>query len=212
MAYTLIIGEKNYSSWSLRAWLLMRHLGLPFEEITVNLYLENSRSVMRGLGGETGIVPVLKDGDFVIWDTLAIFEFLHERHGGVWPRDARHRARARSWCGEIHSGFNALRNAMPVNTRARGVAAERTPEVEEDIARAVAIWATAGRERGPWLFGEFSCADVMFAPIATRFQTYGVELAGKSKAYLDQLLGHPLMVEWLALAAAETNVIPRWER
>ena len=212
MPYTLIIGEKNYSSWSLRAWLLMRHLGLPFEEVTVNLYLENSRAVVRGFGGETGIVPVLKDGDFAVWDTLAIFETLHERYGGVWPRDARDRARARSWGGEIHSGFNALRNAMPVNTRARGVAAERTPEVEEDIARAVAIWETAGRERGPWLFGEFSGADVMFAPIATRFQTYGVELEGKSKAYLDRMLGHPLMAEWLALGAAETNVIPRWER
>ena len=146
MAYTLIIGEKNYSSWSLRAWLLMRHLGLPFEEVTVNLYVPNSRSVVRRMGGETGIVPVLKDGDFAIWDTLAIFETLHERHGGVWPRDARHRIRARSWAGEIHSGFNALRSAMPVNTRARGVAAERTPEVEEDIARAVKIWGN-GRPR-----------------------------------------------------------------
>lgn len=207
--YALVLGEKNYSSWSMRAWLLLRFLELPFDVVTVSLYTQTSRETVRGLGGETGLVPVLKCGPQAIWDTLAIFEHLHEVHGGVWPADRAHRARARSLCGEVHSGFNALRAAMPVNTRARARIATRAPEVEADIARVVEIWS--GAHGAPWLFGTFTGADIMFAPIATRFQTYGVTLPTKAASYCDALLTHPLVAEWLALGAAETGKIPGLE-
>lgn len=209
--YTLVIGSKNYSSWSMRAWLVMHHLGLPFEEVTVDLYSDGSREAVRKLGGETGLVPVLKRGDFPIWDTLAIFETLEEAHGGVWPKAPDARARARSLAGEIHSGFNDLRAAMPVNTRARGRAAVRNAAVEADIARAIDIWASLAGGEGRWLFGEFGGADIMFAPIATRFQTYGVELPLAAAVYRDALLSHPLVAEWLVLGAAETNRIESLE-
>ena len=208
--YMLVLGQKNYSSWSMRAWLLLKSLGVPFDEITVPLYREDSRSAVRALGGQTGLVPVLVDGSTTIWDTLAIFEHLFERYPAVWPNDRAARARARSISGEIHSAFNALRSAMPVNTRARGRRADRTPEVTADIDRVVAIC----NERGggsPWLFGDFSGADIMFAPIATRFQTYGVQLDGNAASYMERLLSHPLVVEWLRLGRVEPDVIPRLE-
>jgi len=209
MSCTLIIGSKNYSSWSMRAWLLLRWLGVAFEEVTVDLYAPGARAAVQALGGETGLVPVLKDGDLAIWDTPAIFEHLYELHPQVWPSRRDDRTRARSLCGEVHSGFNALRAAMPVNTRARGRAAERTAEVEADIARAREVWSRH-RPRG-WLFGEFGGADIMFAPIATRFQTYGVQLDGEAAAYQARLLGHPLVAEWLRLGAEESGVIPLLE-
>ena len=208
MTYTLVLGQKNYSSWSMRAWLLMRWLGLDFEVITIPLYTDQSRGAVRALGGETGLVPVLKADDLTIWDTLAIFEHLHELHDGVWPADAAKRARARSLAGEVHSGLNALRAAMPVNTRARGRRAVRSPEVEADIARVKELWTRYPGQDGPWMFGAFGAADIMFAPVATRFQTYGVELGGQADAYQAQLLAHPLVAEWLAAGAAETDVVP----
>ncbi len=205
MTYRLVLGQANYSSWSMRAWLAMRHLGLAFETQTVGLYTADSREQVRALGGETGLVPVLRDGDLAVWDTLAIFEYLHERHGGLWPADPADRARARSLCGELHSGFAALRDAMPVNTRARGRTAVRTPAVDADVARAATIWSRAA---GPWLFGGFGGADIMFAPVATRFQTYGVVLEGPAARYQQALLGHPLVAEWLALGEAEADQVP----
>jgi glutathione S-transferase len=208
MTYTLVLGQKNYSSWSMRAWLLMRWLGLDFEVITVPLYTDQSRGAVRALGGETGLVPVLKTGDLVIWDTLAIFEYVEETHHGVWPAEPAKRARARSLAGEVHSGLNALRGAMPVNTRARGRRAVRSAEVEADIARVIEIWTRYPDRDGSWLLGEFGGVDIMFAPVATRFQTYGVELGGSAGAYQARLLAHPLVAEWLALGTKETDVIP----
>jgi len=205
--YTLVLGQKNYSSWSMRAWLLMRFLGLPFEVTTISLYTSTSRSEVRALGGETGLVPVLRQGELVIWDTLSIFEHLHETYGRVWPSDPVDRARARSICGEVHSAFDALRDAMPVNTRARNRSAVRTAAADADIDRVSEIWSRAG----PWLFGAFGGADIMFAPIATRFQTYGVELSGRAAAYQAALLDHALVKEWLELGAAETDEIPLLE-
>ncbi len=202
--YSLVLGQKNYSSWSMRAWLLLRHLGLSFEEQTVGLYTEESREKVRRLGGETGLVPVLKHGDLAIWDTLAIFEYLHEIHGGVWPDHSVDRARARSLCCEVHSGFDALRAAMPMNTRARNRVAKRSAAVEADIARVIDLWLGA---KGAWLFGDFGGADIMFAPIATRFQTYGVELPRQAERYGQALLVHPLVAEWLALGKAEADRI-----
>jgi glutathione S-transferase len=205
VSYVLVIGQANYSSWSMRAWLALRHLGVAFETRTVRLYRPTSRDEVRALGGETGLVPVLIDDALAIWDTLAIFEHLHERHGGLWPSDMADRARARSLAGELHSGFSALRDAMPVNTRARGRRAACSPAVEADIIRTAEVWS---RAKGPWLFGAFGAADIVFAPIATRFQTYGVALNGKAESYQQALLAHPLVAAWLALGAAETDLIP----
>lgn len=207
--YRLILGEKNYSSWSMRAWLLLRHLDVPFDETTVPLYRPDSRAAVRAHGGETGLVPVLRDGDLAVWDTLALFEYLQERHGGVWPAEPAARARARSLAGELHAGFNALRAAMPANTRARNRFADITPAVQADIDRVAALWT---RLPSPWLFGDFSGADIMFAPVACRFQTYSVTLDGAAGAYHERLLEHPLVVEWLTRGAAETNRIEELER
>jgi glutathione S-transferase len=203
---TLVLGQKNYSSWSMRAWLLLKTLALPFTEVTIPLYRTESRQAVRALGGQTGLVPVLIDRGTAIWDTLAIFEHLYESHPSVWPADRFERARARSLSGEIHSSFNALRAAMPTNTRARRRHAKLTPEVTADIERVVQIW---DEHRGgtPWLFGSFSAADIMFAPIAARFQTYGVQLKGSPKSYMDRLLDHPLVVEWLRFGQLEVDVI-----
>jgi glutathione S-transferase len=209
--YKLILGQKNYSSWSMRVWLLMRFLDLPFEVATVPLYTSASRAEVKALGGESGLVPVLRHSKFAIWDTLSIFEYLHEVHGGVWPADRIDRARARSLCGEVHSGLSALRDAMPVNTRARHRSAARTDAVDEDIGRVCEIWSAYPRGGMHWLFGEFGAADIMFAPVATRFQTYGVKLPRRPHAYQLALLGHPLVDEWLRLAAAEKDTIPRLE-
>jgi glutathione S-transferase len=210
MSYTLILGQKNYSSWSMRAWLVLKALGVSFDEVTVPLYRPESREAVRALGGQTGLVPVLLDRGTAIWDTLAIFEHLYESYPAVWPADKLDRARARSISGEIHSAFHALRSAMPVNTRARGRLANRAAEVTADIERVVEIWnAHSGGFR--WLFGAFSGADIMFAPIATRFQTYGVHLEGLAKAYMDRLLEHPLVAEWLRLGQEEVDVISTLE-
>jgi glutathione S-transferase len=210
VTYTLILGQKNYSSWSMRAWLLLKSLGVPFDEQTVPLYRPDSREAVQALGGQTGLVPVLLDGGTAIWDTWAIFEHLYESYPAVWPTNRWDRTRARSISGEIHSAFNALRSAMPVNTRARGRRVSRTPEVVADIDRVLDIW-NARSGGAPWLFGAFSGVDIMFAPIATRFQTYGVALEGPAKAYMDRLLQHPLVAEWLRLGQEETDVIPTLE-
>jgi len=206
VSYRLILGQKNYSSWSMRVWLLLRALGLPFDEVTVPLYRLESREVVRKFGGQTGLVPVLIDGDTVIWDTLAIFEYLYERYPAVWPMDKSDRALARSISGEIHSAFNALRSAMPVNTRARGRLALRSAEVMADIERVLDIWDTRNSD-SPWIFGAFGGIDIMFAPIATRFQTYGVRVDGPAKDYMDRLLHHPLVAEWLRFGKEETDFI-----
>lgn len=204
--FTLILGQKNYSSWSMRAWLLLKMLGAPFCEVTIPLYCPGSREAVRAAGGQTGLVPVLIDRGTPIWDTLAIFEHLYESYPAVWPIDRFDRARARSLSGEIHSSFNALRAAMPVNTRARGRHAKLATGVTADIERVAQIWD--GHQGGtPWLFGDFSGADIMFAPIATRFQTYGVQLQGRAKTYMHRLLNHPLVGEWLRLGEQEVDVI-----
>jgi glutathione S-transferase len=205
---SLVIGNKNYSSWSMRAWLLLRLANLPFAQIPVDLYLPDSRSKVQALGGETGLVPVLISDGWPIWDTLAIAEFVHESCPGIWPGNSLERARARSYAGEVHAGLNALRAAMPCNTRARHRVAMRTPEVELEISRVAAIWATAS---DGWLFGEFSAADIMFAPVAARFRTYEVDLEGPAREYGKRLLAHPLCAEWFEMGEREPAVIEQFE-
>jgi glutathione S-transferase len=212
MRFKLVIGSKNYSSWSMRAWLLLQFVGARFEQISVDLYQPNSRELVRGLGGQTGLVPVLIDGELAVWDTLAIAETLYEEYPQIWPQDYARRARARSYSGEVHSGFNALREAMPVNVRGRNRLARRTAAVDADIARVCEIWGTAGHySEGSWLFGSFCAADIMFAPVAARFQTYDVTPIAAAAGYFELLLTHPLIVEWFALGHDEPQVIERFE-
>lgn len=212
MKLQLVLGNKNYSSWSMRAWLLLRMVNAPFEEIGVPLYLPGSREKVLKLGGQTGLVPVLLVDGYPIWDTLAITEHLYELYPAVWPDDRLERARARSYSGEVHSSLNALREAMPINAKGRNRIAAITPAVEQDISRVIDIWNMSGRHKnGPWLFGEFCAADIMFAPVASRFKTYGVSLSGQADRYLKQILSHPLVIEWFELGAQEKTVIEQFE-
>jgi len=204
----LIIGNKNYSSWSMRGWMLLRFAELPFTEVSVDLYRPDSRERVVGLGGQTGLVPVLVADGHPIWDTLAITEYLFERCPRIWPSDQLDRARARSYAGEVHSGLNAVRAAMPCNTRARDRIADRTEEVDAEIERVAEIWRS---NEGGWLFGDFCAADIMFAPVAARFRTYGVSLEGPALDYWRRLLAHPLAEEWFDLGEAEPMVIEQFE-
>lgn len=209
---TLILGPKNYSSWSMRAWLLLRWLQLPFDEVTIPLYGEHSREWLLRYS-PTAKVPVLIDDGVTIWDTLAIIMHLADAHPHIWPADPAKRAYARGICAEMHAGFQHLRNIMSYNARGRDRQVEMTPDLVADIARIREIW-TEGRRRfgagGAWLLGEFGVADIMFAPPAIRFVTYGVALDGVAESYSRRLLGHPLVREWLTLGQADA-VIPACE-
>jgi glutathione S-transferase len=212
-ALTLVIGNKNYSSWSMRAWLLLRWLELDFEEIVIPLYRPGSREAVL-LHSPTGMVPALRDGDLTIWDSFAIILHLADRAPHVWPSDAQKRAFIRSACAEMHSGFRALRTAMPHNARARDRTAPRTTELAADIGRVEQIW-TEGRRRfgadGPWLAGEFGIGDIMYAPVASRFRTYGVALDSPAAEYGAELLRHPLVERWFAEGADDSVTIPEAE-
>ncbi len=213
--YLLYIGNRNYSSWSLRPWLLMRHFGIAFEERVVPVAGRGASDLHREYS-DNGLVPCLHDDGFRVWDTLAIAEYLGERHPGLWPADARARARARSISAEMHAGFGALRSAMPMNIKMRLRGAPLSAAVAADVARILACWRDA-RERfapmaaggpGPYLFGGFSIADAMFAPVVWRFHTYAVPLDAGAAAYRDAMLSHPAMREWEAAALAETVSLP----
>ena len=204
----LIIGNKNYSSWSLRAWLPLRHLDVPFEEERVALFEPGykDRILARSPAGR---VPVLIDGDVTVWDSTAIGEYLADKFPGrgLWPDAIAERARARSVSAEMHAGFAALRTHMPMNIRARYPGRGRTPAVAVDIARVCEIWRDClRRSGGPFLFGGFGLADAMYAPVAARLLTYAVELETGLAAYVDRIWNLPAMLEWRAAAAAETEV------
>jgi glutathione S-transferase len=207
----LMIGNKNYSSWSLRPWLLLEHLAIPFEEVRIALYTPESRPLLER-SSPSGKVPALVDGALTIWDSLAICEYVAEMERGhaAWPAAREARAVARSVAAEMHSGFATLRERMPMNVRARHRRVARTAELDADIARVQQVWQTC-RERfgagGPWLFGDFSIADAMFAPVAYRFRTYDVACAGVAADYLATLLAHPAMQRWSSAAEAEDEVV-----
>ena len=198
----LVIGNKNYSSWSLRPWLAMKVLGLSFDELRIPLYREGSKEQILRYS-PAGRVPILRDGKTLVWDSLAILESLAERHRQLWPADAAERAKARAVSAEMHSGFAALRQHMSMNTRKRYPGKGRTPEVLADIARIDAIWAEA---KGPFLFGTFTAADAMYAPVVLRFRTYEVEV--RKKSYMDAMLALPAMREWIEAAEREAESIP----
>ena len=198
----LVIGNKNYSSWSLRPWLAMKALGLAFDEVRIPLYRAGSREEILRYS-PAGRVPILRDGKTLVWDSLAILEYLAERHGQLWPADAAERAKARAVSAEMHSGFAALRQHMSMNTRKRYSGKGRTPEVLADIARIDTIWDEA---KGPFLFGAFTAADAMYAPVVLRFRTYEVEV--RKKSYMDAMLALPAMREWIEAAEREAESIP----
>ena len=215
---TLVLGNKNYSSWSLRPWLVLEHLrenhGLQFREERIALFEDGFREAIRERSA-AGKVPILIEGALTVHDSLAICEYLADRFPSarLWPDAVTERARGRAIAAEMHSGFPALRAQMPMNCRRRGVQVERTPELEADIARVQQIWRDC-RERadgGPWLFGAFTIADAMYAPVVSRFVTYDVDCSGIVGEYRDTVLGDAAMRRWLAAAAAESEVIPPYE-
>jgi len=213
--YTLVIGNKNYSSWSLRPWLLMRNAQLPFEEVRIPLYTPESKQRIREYA-PSGKVPCLLDGALAVWDSLAICEYLAECHPGLhlWPSSTEQRAHARSISAEMHSGFTNLRSRMSMNCRGRFPGHGRTVEVAGEIDRIQRIWGECrGRhaEAGPFLFGRFSIADAMFAPVVLRFRTYEVQLNPVCRTYADAILALPAMQQWLGEAVAETEVIAAFE-
>lgn len=205
MALTLYIANRNYSSWSLRPWLLMTELGLPFEERLMP-FDDATDSVPFTDFSPTGKVPCLHDGDTVVWESLAITEYLAERHRGVWPADAAARAWARSACAEMHAGFFALRDTCTMNCGLRIQLAEWPAAVRTDWQRAEHLWTEGlARYGGPWLAGAaFTAVDAFFAPLAFRAQTYSPELGPTAQAYVDRLLALPAMRQWYDAALAET--------
>ena len=210
----LIIGNKAYSSWSLRPWLLMKQAGIAFEELPLSLYGTDARQTLLKYS-PTGRVPVLKDGALTIWDSLAICEYLFEKYQRMqlWPADVAARAHARSISAEMHSGFTTLRNQMPMNVRRKLPPRVKSDDLDADIARIEAIWnqCRAKYTGGPFLFGQFCIADAMYAPVASRLHTYGVSLGGAAGQYAAAILALPAMHEWIAGARTETQVAPQYE-
>ncbi|MBD1843760.1 glutathione S-transferase family protein [Cyanobacteria bacterium FACHB-63] len=215
---TLIIGNKNYSSWSLRPWLALKQFELPFDEIQISLYTPESTSQIREYcPAGNGKVPILIHDARSIWDSMAIFEYLSEMYPerSWWTGDRTGRAIARSVCAEMHSGFLPLRNQLSMNCRAHFPNYEITPEVQQDIDRITTIWKTC-RETygtgGAFLFGRFTIADAVYAPVVLRFRTYDVKLDPVCQAYADTMLALPAMQAWLTSAIAEPESIPAFEK
>ncbi len=208
---TLVVANKLYSSWSLRPWLLLRQLGVAFDEVVVPLRQPDTEARIRRYS-PAAKVPVLVDGDVTVWDSLAIVEYAAERwpEAGVWPSDRRARALARSISAEMHSGFGALRSACPMNLGKRFARRDRGEAVARDAARVQAIWADArarfGAE-GAFLFGAFSGADAMYAPVVLRLDGYSLDVTPDARAYMDAVLTLPAFAAWREAALAETWTI-----
>lgn len=215
----LIVGNKNYSSWSLRGWLACKQSGLAFEELTVPLYGEEwdrRKRQSADLAPSSGKVPILWDDEAVVWDSLAIVEYLADKVGRdrFWPKDDGARAMARSMVAEMHSSYLALRHDCPMNIRARVEGFAPGEEARRDIVRILQLWAEA-RARfgkgGPFLFGTFCAADIIYAPVVSRFLTYGIGVPGFAVAYMQAIWEHEWMQQWIAAAEAETWVIEQFE-
>ena len=206
---TLVIGNKNYSSWSMRPWVALSAFGIPFNEVRVLLDESDTAERIADYSG-AGRVPVLLAGDMTIWDSLAICEYLAEQFPDLhlWPRDVAARAMARSVCAEMHAGFSGLRSAMSMNIRASFPGRGRSAEAQGDIGRICEIWEECLSRFGhhQFLFGPFSIADAFFAPVVMRFRTYGVPLAPALQAYCERMQAHPAVARWVREALAETEV------
>jgi glutathione S-transferase len=202
--YTLHIANKNYSSWSLRPWVLMKQLGIPFQEV-MHPFIPNSGGSGFKKFSPSGKVPLLLDGDFAVWESIAILEYLAERHKGVWPADPQARAWARSASAEMHGGFSSLRNICGMNVGIRVKLNEVSAGLRSDLDRIDALWHD-GLQRfgGPFLAGDtFTAVDAFFAPVAYRFETYNPPVSAEARAYAARLLALPAMQEWTAGALAE---------
>jgi glutathione S-transferase len=216
MALQLVIGNKNYSSWSMRPWLALRANRIPFEEVFIPLYTgETDKKRILGFTG-SGKVPALVDGDVTIWDSLAIIEYAAERFAEtrLWPEDRASRAHARSISAEMHSGFAALRNECGMNLHRPVGAIALSAAASADIARIQQIWIecrTRHGQSGPFLFGAFGGADAMFAPVVHRFRTYAIEVAPEVREYMKAMMSLPAFDEWTRAGLAETLVIEKFE-
>jgi glutathione S-transferase len=216
MALKLVIGNKNYSSWSMRPWLALRANNIAFDEVFIPLYTGDADKQRILDFTHSGKVPALIDGDITIWDSLAIIEYVAERfpQARIWPDDRARRAHARSISAEMHSGFAALRNECGMNLHRPVRAVALSTDARANIARVEQIW-TECRERygkfGPFLFGAFGGADAMFAPVVHRFRTFAIAVVPEAQAYMDTMMALPAFQEWTSAALAETLTIEKFE-
>jgi glutathione S-transferase len=215
MPLELIIGNKNYSSWSMRPWIAMRAAGIAFDEEVIPLDAEDFKERVKGVAGN-GKVPALVDGDVHVYESLAILEYLAEKHpaAGLWPGDSRARAHARAIASEMHAGFRPLRRHLPMNMRRPVKPRDLPPEVQSNVRRIEAMWADCRRRfggAGAFLFGAFGAADAMYAPVVSRFHTYAVEVDAAGRAYMEAVMALPAWSEWLAGALEEPWVLPEDE-
>ena len=211
----LTIANKLYSSWSLRPWMLMTALGIPFEETVIAMYQPDSKARMLDVS-PTGKVPCLTDGDVKIWESLAIVEYLHEKFPDkrVWPREAKARAHARAMASEMHAGFQALRSACPMNLGKRFAPRDLGSDVDDNVRRLQGMWSDCRRRfkgAGEFLFGDFCAADAMFAPVVTRLDTYQIPVATETRQYMNAVLAHPAFAAWRRQALAEPWSLPHYE-
>jgi glutathione S-transferase len=212
---TLVIGNKNYSSWSLRPWLLLKQSAIPFEEVRIPLYRTDSAQALQTYS-PSGLVPVLIHGDVKVWDSLAICEYVQELFPAIpmWPRERDARAIARAVSAEMHSGFTAVRTHMPMNCKKSFPGKGLNQASAAEIGRITQLWRDCLNQfgkAGTMLFGDFSIADAMFAPVALRFNTYGVELDDICQAYVSTILALPAVQEWITEAKREMEVISDFE-
>jgi glutathione S-transferase len=216
MTLKLVIGNKNYSSWSMRPWLALRASNIPFEEVFISLYTGTADKRRILDFSRSGKVPVLVDGDVAVWDSLAIIEYVAERfpEKRLWPEHPAHRAHARAISAEMHSGFAALRNECGMNLHRPVRAIELSDDARANVARIEEIWAECRArygQSGPFLFGSFGAADAMFAPVVHRFRTYALAVSKETQAYMDTMMTLPAFAEWTKAGLAETIVIEKFE-
>jgi glutathione S-transferase len=216
MTLKLVIGNKNYSSWSMRPWLALRANDIAFEEVFIPLYTGVADKQRILDVARSGKVPILVDGDITIWDSLAIIEYIAERYPEkqLWPEQSARRAHARSISAEMHSGFAALRNECGMNLHRPVRAIELSDDARANIARVQDIWGDCRArygQSGPFLFGAFGAADAMFAPVVHRFHTYAISVTKETRRYMDTMMALPAFVEWTKAGLAETIIIERFE-
>ena len=208
---TLVIGNKNYSSWSLRPWVLMKHFNIVFKEKRVALFTNSTEAELAQYNSDFK-VPILQDGELIIWDSLAILEYISENYlkSNGWPGELHARAMARSVSSEMHSSFVNVRSEMPMNCRKKFHNITLSVEAEREVERIKALWRLCRTQfgtEGEWLFGDYSIADAMFAPIALRFEGYSVPLAGIEATYVQNVINQPCIIEWVAAGKVEKEVI-----
>lgn len=213
---TIYLGNKNYASWSLRAWLALKHTALASDEVVIPLYQPTSRQTVLKYS-PSGKVPALRHGELMVWDSLAICEYLAETFPDceLWPAEKQVRAVARAVSAEMHAGFGALRQQLPMNIRSSFPGRPLTAEAQADINRILAIWRDCrsrfGEGRGDFLFGRFTIADAMYAPVVTRFRTYKVVLEDDAEQYCQTVMAMPAMQEWVAAARNEPMIVEAFE-